>query len=47
MRMVGVEGVLTTQEITTIITWILDVQKMNLLFNIQQLKLKVAKNHSN
>jgi hypothetical protein len=46
MRMVGVEGVLTTQEITTIITWILDVQKMNLLFNIQ-LKLKVAKNHSN
>jgi hypothetical protein len=41
-KMVGVEGVLT-QENTTIVTWILAMQKMNLLINIQQLKLKVTK----
>jgi hypothetical protein len=42
MKMVGVEGVLT-QENTTIVIWILAMQKMNLLIDIQQLKLKVTK----
>jgi hypothetical protein len=46
MKMVGVEGVLT-QENTTIVTWILAMQKMNLLINIQQLKLKVTKKSFN
>ncbi len=36
------KGILTTKEDVIVVTWILDMQKVGLSINIQQLNLKVT-----
>jgi hypothetical protein len=42
-RKVGPQGMLTKHEDEAMVTWVLNIQKVGLSVNIQQLKMKVVK----
>jgi hypothetical protein len=42
-RKVGPQGMLTKHEDEAMVTWVLNIQKVGLSINIQQLKMKVVK----